>query len=191
MHNVGYIRDEKRMSAKTQKADLAAHGITKVYSDWSLLMRQRRKGEGDTIAVKRLHLIADPSRRTVKGGMRQSLFDRLKELRKIGAFVLEVDTGRTTANESDRDDMIRDALDVLANTRARTGRTGRPPLVWTDDQKTIMRLHWQSRHIRTNREALAAMAVDGVVASVQQVTKLLGPSGRKPGTEGPKNRRKR
>jgi hypothetical protein len=41
---VGYVCDDKRRSAKTQRAMHDKAGIDRVYDDWSLLMKQRRPG---------------------------------------------------------------------------------------------------------------------------------------------------
>jgi hypothetical protein len=41
----------------------------------------------------------------------------------------------------------------------------------------------------SNRAAVAAMAADGLKVSVQQVTRVLGPSGRKPGVRQPARKR--
>lgn len=190
---VAFVCEHPRRSKKAQIAAVKAAGVTRVYEDWPLLIRQRRKGHGDIVVVCSLHLIADPKRRTVKGGMRQSVFDRMRELRTVGAYVFELDSGRSSSNEDERDAMMAEAFDILANSRARSDRIGRPPKVYSDDQQTIMRIHWKSRDHATNRIALKAMEADGVKVSVQQVTKLLGPSGRKPGTSGlrPKKARKR
>lgn len=192
---VGYVREDSRKSERAQRAAMAADAITKIYTDWSLLIRQRRRGAGDVIAVTDLYLIADTGRRTVKGGMRQSVIDRRAEARRAGATIFELSTGRTTATPDEADAMLSAALNTLAGTPARSTKTGRPPKTYSDHELTIMRLHWLAlgKH-RTNRAAVAAMAADGVKASVQKVTRLLGPSGRKPGTTGPKKpkpRRKR
>lgn len=189
-HRVGYVRDDKRRRVRTQRDMLADAGVTRVYEDWALLIRQRRPGTQDVVVVSDLWVIADPRARTVKGGMRQSLMARRAELRKAGASIVELSSGRSTTDAVEADAMLADALDVLANTRSRSARIGRPPKSYTPDQQTVMRLHWHSRQHVTNRAALAAMAADGVRVSVQMATRLLGPSGRKPGTTGPRPAKK-
>lgn len=188
---VAFVRDDSRRPIKAQLAMLKAEGVTRIYTDWSLLTRQRRKGHRDVIVVTDLWVIADPTRRTVKGGMRKSIMERMREVSRVGASILELTSNRSTLIEDDKYAMLGDALDVLANTRARSSRIGRPPREWTEDQKTIMRLHWHSRQHASNGAALAAMADDGLRVSVQQATKVLGPSGRKPGTSGPKPKPRR
>lgn len=180
-HIVGYVATGTRASERAQRALVEAAGATKIYTDWALLIRQRRKGCDDVIVVSDLHLIADLSRRTVKGGLRQSVLDRRAEARRAGASILEARTGRSTLQADEADAMLSAALDTLAGTRAHSSRIGRPPKEYGAHEITIMRIHWTSTRHRTNRDAVAAMAVDGVKVSVQKVTRLLGPSGRKPG----------
>lgn len=180
------MRGDPRRSERAQRSMMDAAGIAKVYDDWALLIRQRRRGAGDVVAVSDLWVIADPTKRTVKGGMRGSLIDRRAEARTAGASILELATGRSTLDAGEADAMLTDALDVLANSRSRSKRIGRPPKDYGEHERTIMRIHWTSTKHRTNRDALAAMAADGVKASVQMATRLLGPSGRKPGTRGPR-----
>jgi hypothetical protein len=187
---VGYVRDHARRSERVQRAALKARGVDRIYSDWDLLVRQRRKGHGDIVEVTDLWVLPDPSRRTVKGGLRRSLIERRAQLRALGVTIFEVQTGLSTANEAEADAMLANALDVLAGTKERGKKIGRKPKAYSDDQVTIMRLHWLAigKH-RTNRDALAAMAADGVVVSGQKVNRLLGPSGRMPGPQ-PKSKRK-
>lgn len=183
---VSFVREDRRISLRAQKKAASDRGIRKVYEDWALCIRQRRAGSGDVIAVKRLYLVADPSKARAKGGMRQSLVNRMAEAETAGAMILEMDTDRRTSKPAEKYAMLNDALDVLAQTRNRSKRIGRPPLKFSDDQMTIMRLHWKSMEHRTNEIAQAAIAADGVKVSIQALTRLLGPSGRKPGTTGPR-----
>lgn len=179
---VGYVRDDKRRTERAQRALLREHGIERVYADWLLLMRQRRKGLGDVVAVTDLWVIADPSKRTVKGGMRQSLMARRAELRRVGASILELQTGRTTLDPDQADAMLADALDVLANTRNRSRRIGRPAVQWTDAERIVIRMHWLSREHPNDNSALDAMRRDGIKsANYARVKTEFGPSGRIPG----------
>lgn len=188
---VGYVRKDCRVSMTSQRRWMDERGIDKVYRDWSLLIRHRRQNVADVIAVTDFFLVADPKRLRVRGGVRQSLIDRRREARQKGASILELRTGRSTLNPDEADDMLLHAMDVLAGTQSRSSKTGRKPKTYSDHEMTIMRLHWRSMEHRTNRIALAAMAADGVKVSVQIVTRILGPSGRKPGTVGPRGARKK
>lgn len=183
---VGFVRDDARMSLRSQRAALTAAGVSRIYDDWDMLIRQRRRGHGDVIVVVHLYLIADPTRRTVKGSLRQSVIDRRAEARRAGASILELSTGRSTLTADDADAMLANALGTLAQSRARSERIGRPPREHSERERDVMQRHWTSMRHRTNREAILAMANEGVSVSVQRVTRLFGPSGRKPGLPGGK-----
>lgn len=179
---VGYVRDDKRRTERVQRALMKQHGIERVYADWLLLMRQRRKGLGDVVAVTDLWVIADPSKRTVKSGMRKSLMQRRAELRSVGASILELTTGRHSLDVEQADAMLADALDVLANTRNRSRRIGRPAVQWTDAERIVIKMHWLSREHPNDQKALAAIKRDGIKsANYARVRAEFGPSGRIPG----------
>lgn len=175
---VGYRRKHARHSLPSQTVALEAAGVAKIYDDLDLCIRQRRRRHGDVVAVTRLMLLADPGRRYQPGGMRQALYKAIDAIEAAGATILEIDTGRSTADARQRDQMIRDAVDDLARTRKGTRRPGRPNRVWTAEQRTIMEIHWRDVRHRTNRDAVASINASGVRCSVSQVIKLLGASGR-------------
>lgn len=182
---VGFRRKDSRISMKAQTTTLVRFGVPegKIYDDWGLCIRQRRKGYADTIAVASFFLIADPKRLRAPGGLRDSLIARRAEARKAGATIVDVGANLSTADLDEADEMLRLAMHILAGTQQRSERIGRPPKEYTGDQMTIMKIHWRSNASRTNREALNAMAADGVKVSNQIVTRLLGPSGRRPGPD--------
>lgn len=181
-HIVGFIRQHARHSLQAQKAAMAERGITKVYTDLDLMIRQRRHGAGDVVAVRSLLLLADPTAKRQAGGMRQSLYKTIDAIEAAGAAILELETGRSTADARQRDLMIRDAVDSLARTRAGTRRPGRPRTTWTEQEVAIMREHWFSRRHETNEAAVAVIVEAGVRrATVSKAGKLLGPSGRQAG----------
>lgn len=162
---------------------MSARGITKVYDDLELLIRQRRAGAGDVVAVKRLMLLADPSRLRTKGGMRHALRETVEALEAVGAVVIELDTGRRRDDPKAAEQMMLDAIDELARTR-RGSSIGRPRRVWPEDKLTIMRLHWFDHRIQTNREAADQIRAAGVDATISQIMKALGPSKRMAGNPG-------
>lgn len=185
---VGFIREHHKHSLRSQRGLMASHCITKVYEDLALCIQQRRKGQGDVVAVKRLALLADPKQKRRPGGMRQALYKAVDEIEAAGAYVIELDTGRTTQSPRDRDMMLRDAIDELSRTRYGSRKIGRPARQWTPEQRTIMRLHWFDIRHATNRDAVAAMRADGLVGITESIAlKLLKGSGRNP---GPKSDRK-
>jgi hypothetical protein len=176
---VGFVRTDVRHSLQEQQRLMAVHGITKIYEDLDLCIRQRRKGYGDVVAVKRLALFADPKHLRHKGGMRHSMRAAVEALERAGATILELDTGRRRDDLSVREAMMLDAIDQLSRSRYKSQNIGRPRKEWTPEQQTIMRLHWFD-HVRhySNEAAAAAIRADGVQASASQVHKLLGPSRR-------------
>lgn len=184
---VGYVRQHARHSLASQRALMAEHGIAKVYDDLDLLLRQRRRGAGDVVAVKRLMLLADPRSLRKAGGMRQSLYKTVDAIEAAGATILELESNRSTGVARERDLAMRDAVDELARTRAGTGRPGRPPKPWTAEQIATMREHWFSRLHPTNEAAVAAIVAAGVKgATVSNVYRAMrAGSGRGP---GPKKR---
>lgn len=180
---MGFVREHSKRehSMQSQRDALARAGVERVYTDWRLLLQQRRKGQGDRVAVKRLHLLADPKRKRQRGGLRQSLYDAIDGIEAAGAVIVETDTGRTSAKRAERDAMIREAIDELSRSRVEARQIGRPAIVWTGEQTTIMRLHWFSRKHATDKAAQSAIHADGVPASMQQIRKVCGKSGRKMG----------
>lgn len=182
VEKVAFVRRDGKASERAQRQSAREAGISKVYDDMALLLKQRRKAGRDVVAVKRLSLLADRAKRRQRGGLRRSLWDAIDAIEATGSTILELDTNRSTKTRAERDAMIRDALDDLAYSRARSKTIGRPKREWTDAQMAIMRLHWTSNMHVHNEAAVAAMASDGLVVSVSVVTKLLGPSGRLPGT---------
>lgn len=179
-HIVGFVRKSDRRTLEAQRASMARAHVTRVYDDLDLCIRQRRRGHGDVVAVHRLMVLADPKDRRKLGGLRASFRVHLDRLEDAGAVVLELDTGRTSANPRDRDLMIRAAEDELGRVR-RYSKTGRPARVWGKEELAVMRLHWFSREHDTNKDAVAAMVRDGVRVSASQAYKALGKSGRELG----------
>lgn len=161
------------------------HAIAKRYTDRALLIRQRRSG--DVVAVKRLMLLAAPNRKA--GGTRADLYAAIDALEAAGATVLELETGRSTSDRKQRDGLIRDAVDDLAQTRKGTGRTGRKSTTHSPEQIAIIRLHWYDLRHPTNEYAIEAMARDGVKVTTRQISKYCKGSGRPIG--GPKRTKRK
>jgi Asp-tRNA(Asn)/Glu-tRNA(Gln) amidotransferase A subunit family amidase len=185
---VGFVREHHKHSLRSQRGLMASHRITKIYEDLALCIQQRRVKQGDVVAVKRLALLADPRQKRRPGGVRQALYKAVDDLEAAGAFVVELDTGRSTKNARERDLMLRDAVDELSRTRYGSRKIGRPARQWSPEQMTIMRLHWHDIRHATNRDAIAAMRADGLDGITESIAlKLLKGSGRSP---GPKSDRK-
>jgi hypothetical protein len=190
-----FVRDDRRRSERAQRAIGREHSIDRVYTSWPLLMKQRRKGAGDVVAVTDLWVLADPKQRSMKGGVRNSMMKRVAALRAIGASVWELTTGLSSSDPVQYDAMLAAALDALANSRQHArGKYGRRKADWTREHRLIAQMHWRDHVTHSNDDkALAAMRADGVPsANRKRVAAELGPSGRKPGTTGPRpTRRKR
>lgn len=184
---VGFVRATPRHAVQEQQRLMVLHGVFKVYDDIDLCIRQRRKNNGDVVAVTRLVVLADPRRRTTKGGMRQSLLDTVAAIEAAGATLVELTTERRRDDPVVREAMLLDAINELSRTRRGANKIGRPPRVWTDEQLTIMRMHWfdHANHA-TNDSAVRAINADGVTATASQIVKKLGPSKRAAGN--PKTR---
>lgn len=175
---VGYIREHPAHRLQEQKRLMDEHGISRVYSDLALCIRQRRAGHGDVVAVKRLMLLADPKHKRARGGMRQSMRSAVAAIEAAGATILEIDTGRRRDDPAVREEMMLDAIDQLSRTRYGSDKIGRPRRVWSEDQLTIMKLYWFDHRIATNQEAGDAIRAAGVKASNSQIFKAIGPSKR-------------
>lgn len=182
---VGFIRKSDKHSLPAQRAAMERAEIVRVYDDWELCLRQRRRGSGDVVAVHKASALADPVDRRKLGGLRASFRRNLDRLEKTGSTLLELSTGLSTAIPSERDQITRAAEDELGRVR-RFSHTGRPRRVWSPEQLAIMRIHWRSRDHETNRDAAKAVQADGVPASASMIFKALGPSGR---SIGPKPRK--
>lgn len=190
---VGYVRKHPRHSEKAQREALQRHGISKIYTDIDLCIRQRRKGHGDVVAVTRALLLADPRDLRKSGGLRQSMWTAIDRIEAKGAAVWEINTDLRTSDPRQRDAIIRANVDALARTRPNAQPPGRPPATWSDEAKAIMWRRWPSMAYDTDGAALdainAALAeIDVRAATLKQVKRVCGPSGRR---GGPKPRKQR
>lgn len=182
-HLRGYVRPLPRLTAAGQEAGLAAHGVAtdKVYVEGrgdetlAALIRSLRKGE--VVAIMRLHILAPPKLRTADRPRRE-LWAAIRAIEAKGASVFEVESGRSTATKSERDDMIADAIEALTHSgrspRRRDG-AGRPPKVFTPEQTEQARVAWFSLQHRTNKAAIQASPKGWTMTRSYQV---FGPSGR-------------
>lgn len=177
---VGFIRTwGARYPITEQRKKMDNHEISRVYDDFDLLIRQRRPG--DTVAVTHLHLLADPKRKY----RRANLLEALRRIEATGSHVLELSTGLKTKNRSERDTMLINACEAMALGRIPTqgGKIGRPKRKWDERDTQILMRHWHSLKHSTDAVAVLAMRADGVMdVTPSIVRKLLGNSGRRPGS---------
>lgn len=179
----GYVRPLGRLTASGQIACLKDHGLQRgqVYVEGDgaegldALVRSVRKGEA--VAVVRLHILAPPKLKTADRP-RRSLWAAIRAIEAKGAHIVEVESGRSTANKAERDDMIADAIEALTHSgrspRRRDG-AGRPPKVFTPEQTEQARVAWFSLQHRTNKAAIQASPKGWTMTRSYQ---KFGPSGR-------------
>jgi len=179
-HLRGYVRPLARL---TRAGQLAALGLNRdqVYVEGEnaetldALIRSLRKGEA--VAVVRLHILAPPKLRTADRP-RRALWAAIKAIEAKGASIIEVESGRSTATKSERDDMIADAIEALTHSgrspRRRDG-AGRPPKVFSVEQVEQARVAWFDLRHRTNKAAIDASPKGW---SMTRSYKSFGPSGR-------------
>lgn len=185
----GYVRHLLRIPASGQRAKLVEYGIAadKIYEEGKdgesldALVRALRKGEA--VAVVRMHLLAAPKTRT-SDTPRRALWSAVHAIEAKGAAVLEVDSGRYTANSRDRDAMIADAIEQITHS-GRTPRKqdvpGRPRIQFTDEETETARRMWFDLRYKTNADAFAAIkrkVPRWTLARCYDKSNGFGPSGR-------------
>ena len=133
--------------------------------------------KGDTLHVYGLALV--PTKRgddVLSPSAQASEF--IMEVHERGGTVVEVSTGRSSRNRSQRQAMIKDAAKALrrGNRTPPTGRgRGRPKTEWPADTVTKAKAVWFSRHYVSN-VAAAAHLPEGMTA--KHAWQLFGASGR-------------
>lgn len=149
-------REKPRYPAAAQRAALEPAGC----GDWAelsdkdgvrdLLDRLRR---GDIVKLRHLHLLVPVKKRTDENP-RRDLWQIIHLIEDRGATILEVSTGRSSANQRERDMMIADAIEVITRgaraisaklARENGKRGGRPPAVIKDEQREAARAYWFER----------------------------------------------
>lgn len=152
-----------RVTLAGQESALLTHGVPpeKIYVEGrealADLVKSLRKGEA--VCVLRLHLLAPPKLRTADRP-RRALWSAIQDIEAKGAHIIEVETGRSTATRSERDDMIADAIEALTHAgrspRKRDG-AGRPPIEFSPEDIEFAKREWFDLRHRTNAAALKAI----------------------------------
>lgn len=188
-HNIrGYVRPMARLTAKAQADALAPHCLVDhVYTEGNgpetLEGAIRSLRRGDVLAVKLLHVLAPPKLST-RDNPRRDLWAAIRAIEARGASILEVDTGRSSLKQRDRDDMIAQAIETITKAgrslthrqaKARGLKGGRPAREFSAEDERQAREHWFSLKHATNADA-AKEAGGGW--NVYQMRKRFGPSGR-------------
>lgn len=114
-HHVCIIRALPRYPEGPQRAELEAHGCGVTFD---LAKRGARTDmlntlrNGDLVKVHHALLLAEPKKLSTDNP-RRDLWAIIAQIEERGAVVVEVSTGRTSANPRERDGMIADAIERL------------------------------------------------------------------------------
>jgi hypothetical protein len=178
----GYVRPLPRLTEARQRAALFVcrvlyvEGKTETLADLIATLRK-----GDVVAVVWLHVLASP-RTTYKDKPRDALWTAIEQIEAKGASVFEVETARSTSIKSERDGMIREAIEHLTSAgRAAAGKRngkqskGRPAKVFAPEIVERARVAWFDLRRGTNEDAKAAGPAGW---SLSRYYKQFGPSGR-------------
>jgi hypothetical protein len=157
IHKIGYARPLARIKAQSQLDALAEHGIprSRVYVEGDgpetleALIGALRKN--DVVYVVRLHFLAAPKAKRMDRP-RLSLWSAVRGIEAAKASIFEIETGRSTLNQGERDAMIEEAIEQITHS-GRSPRKrdlpGRPPKVFSDDVIDAARRVWENRKIVT------------------------------------------
>lgn len=147
------IRDKPRLKGGPQREALTLHGCGDLidlgapHGERDLMDRLRR---GDTVKLRRLHILVPPKRDT-RERPRLTLWEMVHAIEDRGASIMEIDTGRSSKDLRQRDEMIRDAIEIVtegaraaaAKVSRENGRLGgRPPAQISDDRRQAARATW-------------------------------------------------
>ena len=114
-NHVCIIRALPRYPEGPQRAELEAHGcgvwfdLSKPDARTHMLNTLR---QGDVVKARHLLLLAEPKKLRTDNP-RRDLWAIISQIEERGATLLEVSTGRTSANPRERDGMIADAIERL------------------------------------------------------------------------------
>lgn len=188
---IGLVRDWPRHPAKRQEEALRADGATVVLiiphecATWREAVRLVRKN--DRVAVTLIQLLPEPKSARVRHPAMDGR-DAIEEIERRGGVLVEVTTGRTTADAKQRraliDDMARSvgaggrslsSAQARANGAKAGDRRGRPAATFTPEQIADARKVWESRHVKRWQDA-AKLLPDGF--TVYRARKMFGPRGR-------------
>ena len=164
-----YIRDLTRLKASGQLKRVEGCGAvyvegrklsggTETLADFIASLRK-----GDIVVVVWLHVLAPP-RVTYDIRPRDELWDAIAQIEdEKGATIFEAGSGRHSAIKTERDGMLRDAIEALtsagrAAASAENGRKspGRKPDEIDPDEMKLANAVWHDVRYYSDREAMAA-----------------------------------
>ena len=149
---IGYIRVIKpRYALQCQQEAMAENGITRIVVDESKDDRRRSDmvrlvRTGTVVAIRHLFLLARP------GSGRSDLWKAFDAIEDRGGVVWELYSGLKTNDKAQRDQMMRDAVEVLAkgrHKRSAADKRGRPSKAFTDAEMRQAHAAWNSRKLKT------------------------------------------
>lgn len=111
-----WIRERPHHRASAQLAALSEHGCGAIFDASNPNARDEMLASirrGDVVKVRHVHLLAIPKKRT-DDQPRRDLWRIIHAIEDRGATILEISTGRSSANQRERDMMIADAIEVIA-----------------------------------------------------------------------------
>lgn len=182
----GYVQSLPRYPGGAQRAALEKFELGDIFDEDAMddaraeMMDTTRRG--DVTYVTELHLLARRVKRT-NHNMRLDLWDALHDIERRGGSVIETRTGRSTTDPQQRDDMLKDAIEVLTRghmaratkiARANGALGGRPPRAFSEAQTEAARKAWldPALHGDKLRRALASAGY-----SVSRCYQVFGPRG--------------
>lgn len=174
---IGFVRPHKRISESAQTSSLNADGCKGIVSDRNDLEKLARKGT--TIKVRHIFLLADPRSRAKKGGWRKDLLSFMARMEKAGVAIKDVSNQLTTAIPQQRYDMVELAMRQLSS-NGRTihlegKRSGRKPLVFTEDQYNRAEKAWINvKKLPTERDVAAELRLIDKKFSTARARRMWG-----------------
>lgn len=184
-HTVGFIRDTARHKIGPQRLLMSDHGVTKIYTDLELLLRQIKTRPGDVVAVPHFYMLANPSDVTKLGGLAASALKTMSTLDAIPVSIHELSTGLSSIYIEDRDKMTAAMLVYFQRSRVRSKNKGAPPKPFTQQEQSIIEPIWLHVVKYTTNE-IAASAANAALekagfkrrVTAKILSYRLGPSGR-------------
>lgn len=180
----GYVRKMPRLTESGQTARLTAAGCSTLFVEGegeTLADAISGLRRGDVLAVVWAHVLTPP-RKSYRDKPRDALWTAIRAIEKRGATIFEVETGRSTSIQAERDGIIRDAIEHLTSAgRAAAGRKngrkskGRPVDEVEPDEIERARVAWFDLRHETNEAARLAGPAGW---SDYRYRKHFGPSGR-------------
>lgn len=159
MTQIGIIRHDKRISPDTQREALERWGAEVIWDlgkqgqSLSNFLSLRSARKGDTIGIWRIALLPDRGR-----GSYDKMSADMSALLKIGARILELESGRYCDTKADVAELVSMALKQIATGKRGMKAEGRPrKLNLSDADIEWIGLQWARKDLRNNQQRVAAV----------------------------------